>query len=181
MTDRLPILALTMWGKDSEDEGYVYAFEADADNDAMSFYIQEYDQDYYYDSGNDDEDENINFIPHALVFGRKHNIIFERVGDEIQFLPYNGDPTDIMQVLVPNKKGTRQLKSTIDVSKYTAIQEWSRQATYQANHGYRLVPKAADPFGTAHNPLTVWNPFFHFICMQEHCSWQTNWKELHAE
>lgn len=64
-------------GEDREDEQYVYACEADDDNDAMSFYIHKYDKDYHFDSGNDVEDENMNFIHHALVF-------VTRVGNEIQ-------------------------------------------------------------------------------------------------
>lgn len=71
--------------------------------------IGEYDSDYYHDSGNEEADGEgqTNYIPHALMFGRKHNKIFEIVDDEIRFMPYNGEMKRMyMFKNMPITKGT---------------------------------------------------------------------------
>lgn len=42
---------------------------------------------------------NLNYNPHGMVFGRKHNMLFEVADDEIRLTCYNGDDQDDMQVL----------------------------------------------------------------------------------
>lgn len=51
----------------------------------MSFFIDEYDAEFYYDLGNEDDmASEVHYIPHGMVFGRKQNRIFQAIsGTEI--------------------------------------------------------------------------------------------------
>lgn len=111
---------------DGTEDSYICAHDED---NVASFFIGEYDNDHQYDSGNEDEQENAHFIPHGLVFGRKHNMLFERLGNSIEFVPYNGDETDVRQILITPYKGDNK-KTTIDFSKHKVIQKWSKSANY---------------------------------------------------
>ncbi len=69
----LPIVSMN--DNDSELEKYQCAFGQDNNEEAcaLSFFIGEYDPDYYDDSANEEDiDSDKHYIPHALVFGRKH-------------------------------------------------------------------------------------------------------------
>lgn len=102
-----------------ENDSFVCAYD---EEEVASFFIGEYDNDHYYDSGNEDEEDNAHFIPHGLVFGRKHNMLFEEVDGRIDFVPYNGDETDVFQILITPYKGAER-KATIGFSHFKVIQK----------------------------------------------------------
>lgn len=137
------LVELNVFDQDLQNENqqdefseFVCAFEQD--NDTMSFYMDDIDENFYYDSGNDDVTEEDHYISHGLVFGRKHSKIFELVDNQIRFVPYNGDPTDLMQVLgVPYKKDGSIKESTIGISKYLIIKEWADHANKNARSGIK--------------------------------------------
>ncbi len=76
----LPIAPLNDNDSDLQEYEYECAFGLENNEDALSFFIGEYDQNYYYDSANEDDiDSDTHFIPHGMVFSRKHNRIFEQI------------------------------------------------------------------------------------------------------
>ncbi len=131
--------AIASYPFDSQDDAFNEEFVcALEEEDALSFYMGEYDQNYYYDSGNDEDDEDNEtfYIPHGMMFGRKHTKLFEIVNGEIQFVKYNGDEAGVMQVLgVPFNKNKSHLKSTVGISMFKIINEWSHNANRAAKCG----------------------------------------------
>lgn len=122
---------------ESAPDDFTCAF---AEEETLSFYVGEADRDYYHDSGNEEDEDDIDpdYIPHGKVFGRKHNMLFEEFDGGIRLTRYNGDDENVVQILgVPYHVDGQHVKSTIGYSKHKVITQWSLNARYQARSGIR--------------------------------------------